>query len=44
MTEVVSRLLLRVLSMVVDINLFKEEIIWKGEAGGKVRPLKAMVL
>ena len=29
---------------VADLNLFKEEISWKGEAGGNVRPLKAMVL
>ena len=30
--------------MVADLNLFKEEIGWKGEVGGKVRPLKAMVI
>ena len=30
--------------MAVDLNLFKEEISWKGEAGGKVRPLKATVI
>ena len=44
MVEVVSGLLLGVPSMAVDLNLFKEEISWKGEAGGKVRPLKAMVI
>ena len=30
--------------MAADLNLFKEEICWKGELGGKVRPLKAMVI
>ena len=30
--------------MVADLNLFKEEISWKGEAGGKVRLLKASVI
>ena len=30
--------------MVSDLNLLEEEISWKGEAGGNVRPLKAMVL
>ena len=44
MAEVVSGLLLRVPSMAADLNLFKEEIGWKGEAGGNVRPLKAMVI
>ena len=38
--EAVSGLPLGVLSMAVDLNLFKEEIAWKGEVGGKVRPLK----
>ena len=28
----------------MDLNLFKEEISWKGEVGGNVRPLKATVL
>ena len=44
MVEMVSRLPLGVLSMPVDLNPFKEEISWKREAGGKVRPLKAMVI
>ena len=30
--------------MVVDLKLFEEEIRWKGEVGGSVRPLKATVL
>ena len=30
--------------MVVDLNLFKEEIGWKGEVGGNIRLVKAMVL
>ena len=38
------RLPLRVPSMVADLNLFKEEISWKGEVGGNIRPLKAMVI
>ena len=44
MAEAVSRLTLRVLSMAADLNLFKEEIGWKREVGGNVRPLKAMVI
>ena len=35
MAEAVSGLPLRVPSTVVDLNLFKEEISWKGEVGGK---------
>ena len=35
MMKVVSGLLLRVLSMAADLNLFKEEIGWKGEVGGE---------
>ena len=30
--------------MAADLNIFKEEISWKGELGGNVRPLKATVL
>ena len=30
--------------MAADLDLFKEEISWKGEAGGNVRPLKATVV
>ena len=30
--------------MVVDLNIFEEEIGWKGEVGGDIRPVKAMVL
>ena len=30
--------------MAADLNLFKEEIGWKGEAEGNIRPLKATVL
>ena len=37
-------LLLRVLSAAADLNLFKEEISWKGEAGGNIRPLKATII
>ena len=44
MAEVVSRLPLRIPNMAADLNLLKEEIGWKGEVGGKVRPLKAMVI
>ena len=39
-----SGLPLRVPSTAADINLFKEEISWKGEVGEKVRPLKALVI
>ena len=30
--------------MVLDLNLFKKEISWKGEVGGNVRPLKATAI
>ena len=30
--------------MVADLNLFKEEIGWKGEVGGDTKPVKATVL
>ena len=42
--EVVSRLLLGVLSTVVDVNLLEEEIGWKGEAREDVKLMKAIVL
>ena len=38
------RLSLGVLSMAADLNLLEEEIGWKGEVGGNIRPLKATVL
>ena len=44
LAEAVSRFLLGILSTVVDLNLFEEEIGWKGEVGGNVRPVKATVL
>ena len=44
MAEVVPGLPLGVPSMAADLNFFKEEISWKWEVGGKVRPLKAMVI
>ena len=44
LAEVVSRLSLGVPSTAMDLNLLEEEIGWKGQVGGNVRPLKAMVL
>ena len=37
-------LLLSILSMALDINLFHDEVAGQGEAWGKVRPLQALVL
>ena len=42
--EAVSRFLLGVPSTLADLDLFDEEISWKGEVGRNVKPLKAMVL
>ena len=44
MVEAVSGRPLGVPSMAADLNLFKEEIGWKGEMGGKVRLLKGTVI
>ena len=44
MAKVVSKFSLSVPSIVADLNLFEEEIGWKGEKGGNVRPVKATVL
>ena len=44
LAEVFLRFTLGVLSTGVDLNLFEEEISWKGESGGNVRPVKAIVL
>ena len=41
--EVALRNLLSILSVTVDVNIFKEEMGWKGIVGGYVRPVKAMV-
>ena len=42
--DIVPGLLLGVQSMALDVNLLEEEIGWKGEAGGDIRPVKTMVL
>ena len=42
--EAFLRLLLGIPIVVADFNLLEEEIAWKEEAGGDVRPVKATVL
>ena len=44
LAEVVLRLLLGIPSAAEDLNLLEKEISWKGEVGGSIKPLKAMVL
>ena len=44
LAEAVLRLSHGIPSTVMEFNPLEEEISWKGEAGGDVRPVKATVL
>ena len=44
LTAAVLGLLLRVLSTMLDVDLFQKEVAGQGEAWGEVRPLQASIL